>query len=75
MARKLIIAYFLYTVTIFLSNTYLFKENYADSIIKAVISGVIFTALYAVIILRAEKRRNDKKQEEEKAAIPAKKKR
>jgi len=61
MARKLIIAYFIYTVFIFLSNTYIFKENYADAIIKAVISGVIFTALYAVIILRAEKRRNEKK--------------
>jgi len=61
MARKLIIAYFIYTVFIFLSNTYIFKENYADAIIKTVISGVIFTAIYALIILRAEKRRNEKK--------------
>jgi arginine exporter protein ArgO len=71
MARKLIIAYFVYTVLIFLSNTYIFKESYADAIVKAVLSGVVFTAVYAFIIIRNEKRQNDEKA----AATPPKKKR
>ena len=71
MARKLIVAYFVYTVLIFLSNTYIFKEAYADAIIKAVLSGVVFTAVYAFIIIRNEKRQN----EEKAAATPPKKKR
>ena len=59
MARKLFIAYIVYTALVFLMNSYVFKQNYADAILKAVLSGVLFTAIYAVVILRAEKRRNE----------------
>jgi uncharacterized membrane protein (GlpM family) len=61
MARKLFIAYFVYVAVVFLFNSYLMKENYADAIIKAVISGVIFAGIYAIVIIRAEKREKEKK--------------
>lgn len=60
MARKIFIVYLLYTVIVFLSNTYIFKEDYADAIFKAVISGVIFTAIYAYIVLKNEKNAKEK---------------
>jgi len=65
MARKIFIVYLVYTVVVFLSNTYLFKENYSDALIKAVLSGVIFTAVYAFISMRSEKRRLDTEAEAE----------
>jgi len=37
------------------------KANYADAILKAVLSGVIFTAVYAVLLSRAAKREDEKK--------------
>lgn len=68
MARKILVVYALYTVIVFLINTYVIKENYTDALLKAVISGVLFTAIYAVIIMRNEKRENDEKE------VPVKKK-
>jgi len=65
MARKIFIVYLIYTVVVFLSNTYIFKENYSDALIKAVFSGVIFTAVYAFISMRSEKRRLDNEAEAE----------
>jgi hypothetical protein len=65
MARKIFIVYLVYTVVVFLSNTYIFKENYSDALIKAVLSGVIFTAVYAFISMRGEKRRLDAEAEAE----------
>ena len=65
MARKIFIVYLVYTVVVFLSNTYIFKENYSDALIKAVLSGVIFTAVYAFISMRSEKRRLDTEAEAE----------
>jgi uncharacterized membrane protein (GlpM family) len=59
MARKLFIAYFVYVAVVFLFNSYIM--NYADAIIKAVISGVIFTGIYAILLFRAEKREKEKK--------------
>lgn len=59
MARKILVVYVAYTVIVFLLNTYFFKEDYIDALVKAVLSGVVFTALYAVIVMRAEKRRED----------------
>jgi hypothetical protein len=59
MARKILVVYVLYTVIVFLINTYFFKEDYTDALVKAVLSGVVFTALYAVIVMRAEKRRDE----------------
>jgi len=61
MARKILVLYSIYTVIVFLINTYAFKENYTDALLKAVISGVLFTAIYAVILMRNEKRQNDEK--------------
>lgn len=61
MARKILVVYALYTVIVFLTNTYIFKENYTDALLKAVISGVLFTAIYAVIIMRHEKRQPEEK--------------
>ena len=56
MVRKVFAAYFIYVVVVFFINTYIFKENYSDAIIKSVISGVVFTTLYYIILVRAEKR-------------------
>jgi uncharacterized MnhB-related membrane protein len=61
MILKLFIAYIVYTTLIFFANTYLFKENYVDAIIKAVLSGVVFTGAYAFIIIRAKKYKEEKK--------------
>jgi len=61
MARKILVVYAVYTVIVFLINTYGFKENYTDALLKAVISGILFTAIYAVIIMRNEKRNEDAK--------------
>lgn len=61
MARKILVVYVVYTVIVFLLNTYVFKEEYGDALVKAVLSGVVFTALYAVIVMRAEKRREEEK--------------
>jgi hypothetical protein len=68
MVRKVFVAYFVYVVVVFFINTYILKENYSDAIIKSVISGVIFTTLYYIILVRAEKRRA------EESNIPQKKK-
>jgi hypothetical protein len=68
MARKILVVYAIYTVIVFLINTYIFKENYTDALLKAVFSGVVFTAVYAIIIMKNEKRQTDEKD------IPAKKK-
>jgi len=73
MARKIFIVYLVYTVVVFLSNTYIFKENYSDALIKAVLSGVIFTAVYAFISMRSEKRRLDTEAEAEAQKKKAKK--
>jgi galactitol-specific phosphotransferase system IIC component len=59
MARRILVVYVIYTVVVFLLNTYIFKENYTDALVKAVLSGVVFTAIYAVIVMRAEKRRDE----------------
>jgi uncharacterized membrane protein (DUF485 family) len=59
MARKILVVYVVYTVIVFLINTYFFKEDYTDALVKAVLSGVVFAALYAVITMRAEKRRDE----------------
>lgn len=56
MARKILVVYAVYTVVVFLINTYVFKENYTDALLKAVISGVLFTAIYAIFTMRNEKR-------------------
>ena len=59
MARKILVVYIAYTVIVFMLNTYFFKEEYGDALVKAVLSGVVFTALYAIIVMRAEKRRDE----------------
>jgi hypothetical protein len=59
MAKKILVVYVIYTVIVFLLNTYFFKENYTDALVKAVFSGVVFTAIYAVIVMRAEKRKDE----------------
>jgi hypothetical protein len=61
MARKILIVYVLYTLIVFLINSYFLKEDYVDALVKAVLSGVVFTALYAIIVMRAEKRREEEK--------------
>jgi hypothetical protein len=61
MARKIFIVYLVYTVVVYLLNTYFFKENYSDAIIKAVLSGVVFTALYAFLVMKNEKKQNEGK--------------
>jgi predicted cation transporter len=60
-----------YTIIVFLINTYFFKEDYTDALLKAVLSGVVFTAIYAIITMRNEKRQ----EEEKKKNVPQKKKR
>ncbi|WP_158992002.1 hypothetical protein [Mucilaginibacter sp. L196] len=63
MARKIFIVYLVYTVIVFLFYNYVIKANtnYADSILKAVLSGVVFTAVYAILLSRAAKREDEKK--------------
>jgi len=61
MARKIFIAYIIYIAIIFLVNDYILKENYVDAIVKAVLSGVVFAALYAIVLSRAAKRQDEKK--------------
>jgi len=58
MARKIFIAYIIYIAIIFLVNDYILKENYVDAIVKAVLSGVVFAALYAIVLSRAAKRQD-----------------
>jgi hypothetical protein len=61
MAKKILVVYLAYTVIVFFFYTYIQKASYADSLIKSVISGVVFTALYAFIVMRNEKRQQDEK--------------
>lgn len=61
MAKKILVVYLIYTVVVFLFNTYVAKEIYTDALIKAVLSGVVFTALYAFIVMRNDKREQEKK--------------
>lgn len=56
MARKILVVYLVYTVIVFLAYTYIFKENYNNALLKSIISGVIFTAIYAFLAMRNEKR-------------------
>jgi len=37
------------------------KAVYADAILKAVLSGVVFTAVYVILLSRAAKREDEKK--------------
>jgi len=46
----------------FFINSYVFKEEYTDALIKSVISGVLFTALFAFLMMRNEKRQQDEKE-------------
>ena len=71
MARKILLVYAVYTIIVFLINTYFFKEDYSDALLKAVLSGVVFTAIYAIITMRNEKRGEEEKEKN----IPQKKKR
>lgn len=61
MAKKILLVYLAYTVVVFLFNTYILKEMYTDALIKSVISGVVFTAIYAFVVMRNEKRGQEKK--------------
>lgn len=61
MAKKILVVYLIYTVVVFLFNKYIAKEIYTDALIKAVLSGVLFTVFYAFIVMRNEKRQQDKK--------------
>jgi hypothetical protein len=61
MAKKILVVYLIYTVVVFLFNTYILKEMYTDALIKSVISGVVFTAIYAFVVMRNEKREQEKK--------------
>jgi RsiW-degrading membrane proteinase PrsW (M82 family) len=61
MARKIFIVYLVYTVIVFLFYDYVIKSNYADAILKAVLSGVVFTAVYVILLSRAAKREDEKK--------------
>jgi len=61
MARKIFIVYLVYTVIVFLFYNYVMKANYADAILKAVLSGVVFTAVYTILLSRAAKREDEKK--------------
>ena len=61
MAKKVLLVYLVYTVVVFFINTYILKEIYTDALIKAVLSGVVFTALYAFVMMRNEKREKEKK--------------
>jgi galactitol-specific phosphotransferase system IIC component len=62
MARKILLVYAVYTIIVFLINTYFFKEDYSDALLKAVLSGVVFTAIYAIITMRNEKRQEEEKE-------------
>jgi galactitol-specific phosphotransferase system IIC component len=62
MARKILLVYAVYTIIVFLINTYFFKEDYTDALLKAVLSGVVFTAIYAIITMRNEKRQEEEKE-------------
>jgi hypothetical protein len=61
MARKVFIAYIVYVAVVFLVNTYLLKEQFTDAIVKAVLSGVVFTMFYYIILARQEKRKDEEK--------------
>jgi len=61
MARKVFIIYLVYTVVVFLFYSYVMKAVYADAILKAVLSGVVFTAVYVILLSRAAKREDEKK--------------
>jgi len=61
MARKVLIIYIVYVVIVFLVNTYILKESYSDALVKAVLSGVIFTTIYYIITARAAKRADENK--------------
>jgi uncharacterized MnhB-related membrane protein len=61
MVRKIFIAYVIYVAVVFLANTYIFKEEFIDAVVKAVLSGVVFTFIYFVILAKAEKRKNEEK--------------
>jgi uncharacterized BrkB/YihY/UPF0761 family membrane protein len=61
MARKVFIVYLVYTVVVFLFYSYVIKANYADAILKSVLSGVVFTAIYVILSSRAAKREAEKK--------------
>ena len=61
MAKKILVVYLIYTVIVFFFNTYILKQIYTDALIKAVLSGVVFTALYAFVVMRNEKREQEKK--------------
>jgi hypothetical protein len=61
MAKKILIVYLVYTVVVFLLNTYVLKEAYFDAILKAVLSGVVFTAIYAFVAMKNEKRNEEVK--------------
>jgi cobalamin biosynthesis protein CobD/CbiB len=56
MARKILVVYLVYTVIVFLVYTYIIKEEYINALLKSIISGVIFTAVYAFLAMRNEKR-------------------
>jgi len=71
MARKILLVYAVYTIIVFLINTYFFKEDYTDALLKAVLSGIVFTAIYAIITMRNEKRQEEEKEKN----TPQKKKR
>jgi len=71
MARKILLVYVVYTVVVFLFYTYIIKEDYINALIKSVISGVVFTALYAFLVMRNEKRQEEEKEKD----TPQKKKR
>jgi len=66
MAKKILVVYVVYTVVVFLFNTYIIKEIYTDALIKAVLSGVVFTVFYAFIVMRNEKKQAEKQQAESK---------
>jgi len=66
MAKKILVVYVVYTVVVFLFNTYIVKEVYTDALIKAVLSGVVFTVFYAFIVMRNEKKQAEKQQAESK---------
>ena len=70
MARKILVVYLLYTVIVFLFYSYIIKEDYINALIKSIISGIVFTVLYAFLMMRNEK----KQLEEKEKAIPQKKK-
>jgi len=61
MAKKILLVYLAYTVVVFFCNTYLFKETYSDALIKAVLSGVVFTGIYAFIVMKNDKGAQEKK--------------